>query len=161
MTTNSSGSPRAADAAQRLKDKAAAVRDSAEGTVEEARHKVSAAYSAGRAKASRVGERASGGIEKNPLSMLIGGLAIGAAIGALLPRTRKEADALGGVGRSIRDAAGEAARAAKRAGSETLDSLGVNTDAAREQARKLLDNAVSAATNAGEAAVKTVRRKQD
>ncbi len=137
------------------------MRDTAEGAVEEARHKVAAAYSTTRDKAARAGTRAADGIEKSPLSMLVGGLAIGAAIGALLPRTRKEADTLGGVGRRIRDAAGEAAKAAKRAGTETLDSLGVNSEAAREQARKLLDNAVSAATNAGEAAVKTVRRKQD
>ena len=84
------------------------------GTVKE---KTAAAYSTSRAKANEAAEaararaslaarRAADGIEENPMAALVGGLAIGAIAGALLPATRREAKLLGPLGA----AAGEAGR---------------------------------------------------
>ena len=50
-----------------------------------------------------------------------------------------------------------AAFAARDAGREKLDELGLNRAAARDTVDKLLDTAVKAATSAGTAAADTVR----
>lgn len=127
-----------------------------EGTTQ-ARERVATAYAATRRTAETARERTVAGIEQNPLAIVVGGLAIGAIAAAVLPRTRQETKVLGPVGKRIRGAASEAAKAAKRAGTETLDSLGVNGDAARAEANRLVQSAISAVSQAGEAAVKTAR----
>jgi hypothetical protein len=64
---------------------------------------------------------------------------------------------LGPIGSRLNDAARLAASAAREAGQETLDELGLNRDAAREQASRLMDAAMKAASSAGGAAAKAVR----
>src|ERR1700743_2014351 len=63
--------------------------------LEQARSSMTGAYSSGREKPpeaySSARGRAAEGFENNPLAALLGGIAIGAAIGALLPRTEREA----------------------------------------------------------------------
>ena len=71
-----------------------------------ARTKASGAYDATRRGATRAGERVAGGVEQNPLAILVGGAAFGALIGALLPRTDRETRAIGAVGKRIRDTVG-------------------------------------------------------
>ena len=110
-------------------------------------------YASVRAKASSATQRA----VDEPMVALVGGLAIGAIAGALLPASRRESQILGSIGARLNDAAKVAASAAREAGQETLDELGINRDAARDQASKLLDAAVKAASSAGGAAARAVR----
>jgi len=131
--------------------------------LEQARSSMTGAYSSGREKAaeaySSARGRAAEGFENNPLAALLGGIAIGAAIGALLPRTEREAKALGAVGEKVRGAANEAIEAAKGAGREKLGELGLSREHARETMKSLLDGAIAAAGSAGAAAIDSAKKK--
>ena len=96
--------------------------------------------------------RTAQGIEANPLAVLVGGVALGAIAGALVPRTEQESQLLGPVGKRINDTASGAAQAARDAGKAELDSLGLNKEAARDQVGKLLDGVIKAISTAGAAA---------
>ena len=63
-------------------------------------------------------------IQKNPLAMLAGGLAIGVAIAAFLPRTKAESKIVGGAGKALNAAAIAAMFAAKEAGKDQISELG-------------------------------------
>ncbi len=91
---------------------------------------------------------------------MIGGVALGVLLGALLPRSQREIDTLGPVGDKLSALAKNALAAAKEAGQDTLSELGINKDAALQQVDKLLDNAGKAASSAGSAAVSAVRSPQ-
>src|SRR5688572_20912580 len=99
---------------------------------ESARERTAAAYAAARERAGSAyetaGRKASQGIDSNPVAAVVGGLAIGAIVAALLPRTSREEELLGPVGRKISDGARDAARAAKEAGRGQLDELGLSRD---------------------------------
>lgn len=105
-----------------------------------------------RIKARELGDRTGQKIEQNPLAVLFGGLAIGAAIGALLPKTARESKMLGKTGRDINQRAVSAFEAAKEAGSQQIDELGLSGDAVKNQFNKLVDKAGGAAKTAGMAA---------
>lgn len=92
-------------------------------------------------------------IEGNPVGMLVGGLAIGAIVAALLPRTTAETRILGPVGHQITDRASGAFEVAKERGREELHQAGISRDAAREQGSQLVDSLLRAVTAAGAAAV--------
>ena len=96
-------------------------------------------------------------IEAFPVAALAGGLAIGAVLGALLPRTRQEEQLLGTVGGAITDRAREAVDAARDAGQAKLGELGISTDIAGKQVGKLIDSLAQVAESAGSAAVDAVR----
>jgi ElaB/YqjD/DUF883 family membrane-anchored ribosome-binding protein len=98
-----------------------------------AREKAASAYDSAREGARAAGHRTASSIEDNPLAALIGAAAVGLLAGALLPATRREADALGPLGGKITDSA----KSAVSAGREALDSLGINEAAARTQISKL------------------------
>lgn len=104
--------------------------------------------------------RTAEGIEANPLSLLVGGVALGVLAGALIPRTQQESKLLGPVGKRLTDTAGGAAQAARDAGKAELDALGLNKDAARDQVAKLLDGVVKALSSAGSAAAAKASSKQ-
>jgi ElaB/YqjD/DUF883 family membrane-anchored ribosome-binding protein len=122
--------------------------------------KVNAAYSTTREKASLAADRTATGIDSNPVAALVGGLAIGAVLGAILPRTEKEAELLGPLGTRANDTAKAAFAAARTAGQERLDELGINSDSAREQVSKLLETMTQAARSAGSAAVSATKEGQ-
>src|ERR1700744_3908887 len=128
-------------AVERTKDGLEQARSSVSGAVSDAyasgKDKASEVYASARERAQSAGKSATEGFENNPLAVLLGGIAIGAAIGALLPRTEREAKALGAVGEKVRGAAGEAIEAAKGAGREKLDELGLSRDHARETMKSL------------------------
>lgn len=120
-----------------------------------------------RAAARRVGKAA----EANPLAVVAGGIAIGLAAGALLPRTKRETQLLGSVGKRINGAAIGAAEAARDAAKAELGSFPLSKQAARAQVTKLLDQVGKAMSAGGEAAlaaqkeppkpVRKTRRKAD
>ena len=150
-------------AVERTKDGLEQARTSVGGVVSDAyasgKNKASEAYATAREKAQAAGKSAAEGLENNPLAMLLGGIAVGAAIGALLPRTQREAKALGAVGEKVRGAANEAIEAAKGAGRDKLDELGLNKAHARDTMKSLLDGAIAAAGSGATAALDSARKK--
>ena len=125
-----------------------AARTRAADAYETARQRTSDAYSAARETASTAGRRTAEEIDANPIAALIGGLAIGAVAAALLPKTRREEDLFGSVGQRINDTARDAARAARDAGRDKLDELGLNAETARQRASELVGSTASAAAEA-------------
>lgn len=110
-------------------------------------------------QAARVaGKKAADGIDAFPVAAMLGGLAVGAALGALLPRTRQEEELLGSLGGALNDRAKGAVDAARDAGQAKLDELGISKDAAGKQVGKLIDSIASVAESAGSAAVEAVRK---
>ena len=159
------------DATSQLRDSAGAAKASAGETLSAAREKAaealdvakeksSAAYASARETAVTVRTKTAGGIEQSPIGALIGGIAIGALLGALLPRSEREAEVLAPLGDKLGTLAKNAFAAAKEAGQDTLDELGVNKDAAREQVDRLIDTASKAATSATSAAAGAIRSPQ-
>jgi ElaB/YqjD/DUF883 family membrane-anchored ribosome-binding protein len=115
--------------------------------------RVAAAYTAAREKTGHAGEALGG----NPLAALLGGIAIGAIAGALLPRLAKEKELLAPLGDKIGDAARAALDAGRSAGSEALSEAGMSSDQIRAQVSKLVEQALKAASTAGTAAVEAAR----
>ena len=123
-----------------------------------AREKAGEAYTTARQKASEARQATVEGIDENPFAALVGGIALGVLVGALLPRSRREAAALAPVAGRLAEMAKSAAIAARDAGRQKLDELGVNSEAARGKVEKLVDTAVETATSAGNAAANAVRK---
>lgn len=117
----------------RVKEAADATRTAATDAYAVARERASAAYESAKSHASDTGRRARGTIEENPMAALVGGLAVGALVGALLPRSKGEEKILGDLGSRLGDA-----------GRDQLDKLGITADAARDKVSRLIDGAVSA-----------------
>lgn len=141
---------------------------------DELRKKVTAVYGSGKEKAENVVKNVretsakvtgsakkttSEGLEKNPIAALVGGLAIGAIAAALLPKTKRESEMLGKASNKVRSTAATAAKAAREAGKEQLDVLGLNSTAARDQLRSVIDKVGQAASTASKAATDAVRKK--
>lgn len=106
----------------------------------------------------RARERAGDQIETSPLLALGGGLAIGAVLAAILPRTQAEERLLGPTGRRITDTARSAAGAAKEAGREKLAELNITRDAGKGAVQSLVDGIAEAARTSGKAAVEAARK---
>lgn len=104
-------------------------------------------------------ERARDQLEGSPLLALGGGLAIGALVGALMPKTRAEARLMGKVGSRITTSARDALDAAKEAGREKLTELNITRDAGATAMQSLIDGLGEAARSSGQAAVDAVRSK--
>ncbi|MBY0582118.1 MAG: hypothetical protein K2P68_04265 [Sphingomonas sp.] len=102
-------------------------------------------------------ERTAQAIEGNPMSVLVGGLALGVIAGALIPRSAREGELLRPLGARLKDGASAAIRAARDAGAAELASAGISSDAARQQIGKLVDAVSNAATRAGEAVTKPTK----
>lgn len=117
----------------KVRESADAAKSAATDAYTVARERANAAYATARTRASETGRKARGAIEDNPVAAVVGGLAVGALIGALIPRTRREGDLLGGLGGKI----GEAGR-------DQLDKMGLTAEAARDKVTKLIDGAVDA-----------------
>lgn len=115
---------------------------------EKARH----AYDGARESVSTAGRRASDGIDQAPLIALGAGLAAGALIAALLPRTEAEEKLLGPVGDRLNERAKSAAGAAREAGKGRLKELGLTPDAARDSFRSVVEGISDAAKTSAQAA---------
>ena len=117
------------------------------------------AYSSARDSVAGAGRRATDTRTEAPLIALAGGLAAGALIASLLPRTEAETRAIRPTARRLRTTAKEAARAARETGSEQLGSLGLTREKGEETIRSLLDNVVEAAKASGQAALDAARKR--
>src|SRR5437764_10121107 len=104
-------------------------------------------------------ERVSDTLGEAPLIALAGGLAAGALIAALLPRTRSEARLVRPTARRVKDTARAAYNAAKDTGTERLDELGLNREKGEKTIRSLLEGVTEAARASGQAALDAARKQ--
>ncbi len=167
MTTLSEGIKSATETA---KDGIATAKAKTVQTSAAAREQAAKAYESGREAAARGVNtskdlaakaivKSGDTIDRNPLAIVIGGIAIGAIIGALIPRTEREVKLLGKTGKKLNKKARKMADAAKSAGKSQVDSLGLNGDAMREQFRVLVSKASEAVKAAGQAATEAAKQK--
>ena len=103
-------------------------------------------------------ERVSDTLGEAPLLALAGGLAAGALIAAVLPRTDAETRALRPTARRVKQSARAAYEAAKGTGSQRLEELGLSRDRAEQTIRSLLSNVTQAAKDSGQAALDAARK---
>jgi hypothetical protein len=127
-------------------------RDAAGRVYERTVDKASAAIDQSRQTASQT-------IESNPLGIVVGGLAIGALAGALIPRSDKEKELLAPIGKQIGERVRAATDAARSAGQEEFANLGLTKDGARDQVKTLFDGVTKALSTAGTAAAKSAAKK--
>ena len=98
-------------------------------------------------------------LSESPLIALAGGLAAGAIIAALLPRTRTETRLVRPTAQRVKNSAKAAIDAARDTGTQHLDELGINRSKGEETIRNLLDGLTSAARASANAAVDSVRNQ--
>jgi hypothetical protein len=94
-----------------------------------------------------------------PLLALAGGIAAGALIAALLPRTDAETRLVRPTARRVKQSARAAFDAARDTGSQHLDEMGLNRQKGEESIRSLLDGLTDAAKASANAAVDAVRKQ--
>ena len=158
------------DAADSAREGLATAKAKTTETSAAAREKAAEAYGKGREAAARgvqqsrevahnVAIKTGDGIDKNPLAIVLGGIAIGAIIGALIPATEREVKVMGKAGKKLNKKARKVAEAARDAGKNKVDSLGLNSDAIRDQFRVLVNKAAEAVKAAGQAATEAAKTK--
>jgi hypothetical protein len=101
--------------------------------------------------------RATDTLGQAPLIALAGGIAAGALIAALLPRTDAEARLVRPTAKRVKNSARAAVTAARDTGSQRLDELGISRQKGEETVRSLLDGLADAAKASANAAVDAVR----
>lgn len=101
--------------------------------------------------------RASESLDEAPLIALAGGLAAGALIAALLPRTRTEERLVRPYANRAKETARSAAQAAKEAGRGRLNELGLTPDKGKDAVRSIIDGAREAVRASAKAASTSVR----
>jgi hypothetical protein len=104
-------------------------------------------------------EKAVDTLGEAPLIALAGGIAAGALIAALLPRTRTEAQLVRPTAKRIRQSAQAAYRAAKDTGGERLNELGLTREKGEQTIQSLFQGLTDAAKASGKAAVDAARNK--
>jgi hypothetical protein len=102
-------------------------------------------------------DRTANALDEAPLIALAGGLAAGALIAALLPRTRTEERLVRPYADRAKETARSAAQAAKDAGRGRLDELGLTKDKGKDTVRSIIDGAREAVRASAQAAAGSVR----
>jgi hypothetical protein len=105
-------------------------------------------------------DKAAGSLSEAPLLALAGGLAAGALLAALLPRTKAETKALRPTVRRVRKTAKAAVQAARDTGSDRLNELGLTREKGEETIRSLFQGVTDAAKASGQAAVDAVKNQR-
>ena len=152
MNAKPTNTPRTDETPPSLSDRATEAYDGA-------RERAIEAYDSARERAADAGVKARDGIGQAPLIALGGGLALGALLAALLPKTRTEDKLLGPYGERITGGAKAAADAAREAGREKLTELNITRDAGTSAVQSLFKGLGDAARVSGEAALGAVRKK--
>jgi len=104
-----------------------------------------------------VRDRTTDTLGQAPLLALAGGLAAGALIAALLPRTEAEGRLIRPTARRVKDTAKVAFDAAKDTGSQRLDEMGLNREKGEKTIRSLLEGLTDAARASANAALEAAR----
>lgn len=89
-------------------------------------------------------------VAEYPIASLAGALLIGVAIGASLPKNRREESLIGDAGRKVRESAEHALHAAQDAGRQGLENAGISVDEAKLHFRDLVRRAGEATDSARE-----------
>lgn len=97
-----------------------------------------------RTTAGRMREKA----EENPLAVLAGGIAIGAVLGALIPRFKKEREMLAPVGKKIAESTSSAIKAARETGKAEIDALLPDKGQAKDKMGEVFSHVIEAAKGA-------------
>jgi len=105
------------------------------------------------------GRRAGNRLSEAPLIALAGGIAAGALIAALLPRTAAETKLVRPTARRVKNTARAAYEAARDTGNDRLNELGINRKKGEETIRSLIDGITDAAKASGKAAYDAARNK--
>jgi hypothetical protein len=127
---------------------------------ESARRRAIDAYDNARGGVAGAGRKAADSLGEAPLIALAGGLAAGALIAALLPRTAAETKALRPTVKRVRKTARAAVDAARETGSSRLNELGLTRDKGEQTIRSIFEGASDAVRASAKAAADVVR-KQD
>jgi ElaB/YqjD/DUF883 family membrane-anchored ribosome-binding protein len=98
-------------------------RNRAAEAIEAARERTVSAYEAARERTSDVTRQVTDQMNVYPVGAVIGGLAVGALLGVLLPRSRRESEWFGTTGRRLVDAGREAAQKGIDAGRDKVEQL--------------------------------------
>jgi hypothetical protein len=106
------------------------------------------------------GRRAKDSLGEAPLIALAGGIAAGALIAALLPRTRSETKLVGPTARRMRETAKAAFSAARDTGTDRLNELGLNREKGEETIRSLFQGLTDAAKASGQAAYDAAKNQR-
>ena len=133
------------------------LRDRADDAIDSTRERAITAYDSARDGAAAAGRKASDQLGEAPLAVIVGGIAAGAILAALLPTSRRERAMLGPVTDSLKDKAAAAVSAAKDAGTARLGELGLTRDAGGEAMRSIIDGATDALKASAKAAATKVR----
>jgi hypothetical protein len=123
------------------------------------RQKAVEAYDSARDGVGQAGTRITDALDEAPLIALAGGIAAGALLAALLPRTRAETDLLRPVGDRLTGTAKAAANAAKDAVTQRLLELGLTREAGMDTLKSIITGAGDAAKASAQAAVSTVKSR--
>jgi hypothetical protein len=129
------------------------------GLAQDVRRKAVEAYDSARDGVGQAGAKATDAIDEAPLVALAGGLAAGALLAALLPRTRAESELLRPLGDRITSTARKAASAARDAGTEKMQELGLTREAGMDTLKSIVTGAGDAAKASAQAAMGTVKNQ--
>lgn len=141
------------------KDKASAAAAAAQDAMATAKDRAGELLGSARETATQARRKTADGIDASPVAALLGGLALGALAAAVLPRTRKEDEVLGNLGGKINDTARNAATAAKEAGRDKLDELGITKETAIDKAKELAQSAAGVVRETASAAATGVKER--
>ena len=108
-----------------------------------------------------VRDRTTDTLGQAPLLALAGGLAAGALIAALLPRTETETRLVRPTARRVKKTANAALGAARDTGSQRLDGMGLNRASGEQTIRKLIDELTETAKASANAALEAARNAND
>ena len=111
-----------------------------------ARQRAIEAYESARDSVSGAGRKAASSLTAAPLIALAGGIAAGALIAALLPRTDAETRLVRPTAKRVKDTARAAYKAAKDTGGDKLNALGINREKGEDTIRSLFQGVSDAAS---------------
>ena len=133
------------------------LRDRAGEAIDTARASAIEAYDSAREGALSASRTVGDGIGSAPLVTLAGGLAVGALVAALLPRTKVEDKLIGPVGERVTGAGRAAVDAARSAGQDKLADLNITREAGKGVVDSIVDGLGQAVRASGQAALGSVR----
>lgn len=129
-----------------------------EGFAENARQRAIEAYEQARGNVSDAGNKARDSLTEAPLLALAGGIAAGAIIAALLPRTEKETELVAPTAKRLKTTVKSAADAARETGAARLKDVGISKEKGEQTLRSLLQGVGDAAKASAEAALEAARK---
>lgn len=124
-----------------------------------ARERAIEAYEAARDNLADGGRKARDTLGDAPLIALAGGIAAGALIAALLPRTERETEFVRPTAKRVKDTAKAAYDAARETGSSKLQEVGISRDKGKATLQGLIEGIADAARASAGAAYDAARAK--